>query len=231
MNVKLVATVCSWLYRRYRLSRRHLANVIKACALPVVLVIAALLCFLVLSFQLAMAFTFGGLGLWVYNSSYRRTYVSTFAYTLLCLSGTYRMAPNICETIFLWISVILCVSRKYWTRKFKFSICSLSQDPLLYKELPAITKWKITLYRSIQFYSYSKPGSVKIATYRHDWASHPVCIVAYPERNLCKIKHQNRDLPLEIMLSCKEQVLLYDTPRNNFANWNSRVYVVEVTCW
>ena len=36
---------------------------------------------------------------------------------------------------------------------------------------------------------------------------------------------------VEIMLFCMEQVLLHDTPRNNFTNWNSRVYVAAVTWW
>ena len=52
------------------------------------------------------------------------------------------------------------------------------------EELPVITKWKTTLYRSIQFYTCSKPGSVKIATCGRDWASHSVCVIAYPEKNL-----------------------------------------------
>ena len=82
------------------------------------------------------------------------------------------MTPNICETIFSWISVIpCCVSRKYWTRKFWFSICSLSQDPLLYTGWRACCNHQMekilvpfhhrlyrlhyevyTIYGSIQFY-------------------------------------------------------------------------------
>ena len=51
------------------------------------------------------------------------------------------------------------------------------------EELPAIAKWKTFLYRSIQFYSCSKPGSVKIATSQRDWASHPVYVIGKLTQN------------------------------------------------
>ena len=77
------------------------------------------------------------------------------------------------ETIFSWISVITCVLRKYWTQ---FSICSLSQDSLLYTgwRAPCHHQMKTTLYCSIQFYSCSKPESVKITSYPPVWLTeHP----------------------------------------------------------
>ena len=48
--------------------------------------------------------------------------------------------------------------------------------PVSKSSLHAITNWKIKVsYCSIQFYSCSKPGSVKIAIRWRDWTSHPVC--------------------------------------------------------
>ena len=56
------------------------------------------------------------------------------------------------------------------------------------EELPAITKWKSFLYHSIQFYiAIQQTWKCQIANRQRDWASHPVCVFGYPERNLRKI--------------------------------------------
>ena len=53
------------------------------------------------------------------------THTRTHTHTLhIRITQTYCMAPNICDTIFSWILVISCVSRKYWSQKFYFSMCS-----------------------------------------------------------------------------------------------------------
>ena len=94
------------------------------------------------------------------------------------------------------------------------------------EELP---KWKSLLYRSIQFYiaavsqevSKLLPAGMTMAGVTEHCTQ---SVSSATQRGSCANKHQNRELPLEIMPSYMEQVLLYDTPRNNFANWNSRAY-------
>ena len=70
---------------------------------------------------------------------------------LLQSPTSYHMAPNFCETLLLWISVITCVSWKYWPQKILvFHECALQlfifQGSV--KELPAVTKWNTFLHLS-----------------------------------------------------------------------------------
>ena len=105
--------------------------------------------------------------------------------TQMCLH--YRTAPNICETIFLWILVIPCIAiTKILDSKF-LVLHMFSITGFVGWIAPCHHQMETFLYYSIQFYSCSEPGSVKIATRRCDWASHLVCVIIYPERNLHEI--------------------------------------------
>ena len=74
---------------------------------------------------------------WSYTNGYSYIFV-------IC-----HMAPNFRETIFLWISVIPCVSRKYWPWKFCYSMKMFSGYEYIFQgrveEFPVVTKWKTFL--------------------------------------------------------------------------------------